>query len=83
MLKFLLGILTGVVLVFGGLYGTFRYMQSSHGQLNRCMNLYLENSDDLRKDPSVLEAMQQGGFQTFEDIIKDRCQHWIKNGQKF
>lgn len=83
MLKFVLGTLTGVVLVFGSLYGTFRYMQSPRAQLNRCMSMYLDNSEELRKNQSIQDVMKERGFTNLEDLVKDRCQLWINNGQKF
>ena len=83
MKKFIFGTVFGVLLVFAGLFSMVMYIKSPHAELNRCMNLYLEHSDDLRKDPTVLDIMKQRGFNSYEDLVKDRCQTWIKNGQKF
>ena len=53
--------------------------------VKRCMNLYLasEVSMFLLLDQDIEAAAKKQGFSGTEDMVRYRCETWVKNGQKF
>lgn len=60
-------------------------LTNSDGQLQRCEDSFLDNPDsaDLANNPEIKKQMAKEGFNSFKDMVDDRCKFWIKNGQRF
>ena len=53
--------------------------------VKRCMDLYLTGQIGLSilLDKDIEAAAKEKGFSGTEELVRDRCETFVKNGQKF
>jgi hypothetical protein len=90
MIRFLMGILVGIFLSVGGTYALNAHMNRPSIEVQRCMDVYLEKDsngvsllDNPENDKLVKEAMGYWGVNSIKDLVRVRCEEWVKNGQEF
>lgn len=85
MKKFLGGFLVGILFTFASLMGYGFYQKTEYAMVRRCMKLYLSNGGEeyLSSQPQIVDMMKKEGFANIRDAVQNRCEFWIKNGQRF
>lgn len=82
-MKFFGGLFVGVFLTIAGLTVTAMYLRSPSAQVKRCMALYEPTFGFLSEDENIQAKMKEEGFVNIQDIVRNRCEKFIRNGQKF
>jgi hypothetical protein len=72
-------------LAIGGMIagGTSIYRNSDAGQTGRCVEIYGTAADSLSLNPMVMQMVKSEGFSNIDDMLKSRCEKWVKSGEKF
>ncbi len=82
-MKFFMGLLSGIALTVLFFVGTAAYLRSPRGHVQRCMALYSPSFEYMSKDVQIQEMMRREGFDSIEEAVRNRCEYWVRNGQKF
>jgi hypothetical protein len=84
MSSFLKGLALGgvaAIIISSIFYLAYQINDDHDAMVGRCIERY--DTPQAREDLEIRLLITSEGFSSFDELVKSRCEKWIKNGQRF